>query len=88
MPLLLRPRPRCRPSRSARRSARPLASARAGAGVWRDRRRWSDRVGPLCLGLIDYAIHLPALVRAAALVGMLVAGGLAIVRIRRQLVRR
>ncbi|HEY1378937.1 MAG TPA: hypothetical protein VGF55_19200, partial [Gemmataceae bacterium] len=37
------------------------------------------------LGLLDRATHLPALVRAAALVGLLAAGGIALLRLRRQL---
>jgi hypothetical protein len=37
------------------------------------------------LGLLDRAVHLPALIRAAALVGLLTAGGLALLRTIRQL---
>src|SRR5437899_1278332 len=39
----------------------------------------------VALGLLDRANYLPALVRAAALVGLLAAGGLAIIRTKRQL---
>src|SRR5947209_6445971 len=37
------------------------------------------------LGLLDRAVHLPALIRAAALVGLCIAGGLTLLRTVRQL---
>jgi hypothetical protein len=37
------------------------------------------------IGLLDHAIHLPALVRAAALVGLITAGGFALIRVIGQL---
>ena len=37
------------------------------------------------LGLLDYAVRLPAIVRAAALVGLLTAGGFTVLRVRRHL---
>ena len=63
------------------------------------RRRWRRQVllrgvcgglavvlaGAIVFGLLDYAIHLPALVRAVVLVGLVAAGAREIIRVARQL---